>query len=47
MTMRQSHAAGDKLFVDYAGDGVPVVVDRLTGERRKAQVFVAVLGGSG
>jgi transposase len=23
--MRQSHAAGDKLFVDYAGDGVPVV----------------------
>jgi transposase len=26
--MRQSHAAGDKLFVDYAGDGVPVVIDR-------------------
>src|SRR6266446_2184808 len=24
VTMRQSHAAGDKLFVDYAGDGVPV-----------------------
>ncbi|MGY2937663.1 transposase [Bradyrhizobium sp. GM6.1] len=22
MTMRQAHAAGDKLFVDYAGDGV-------------------------
>jgi hypothetical protein len=21
--MRQAHAAGDKLFVDYAGDGVP------------------------
>jgi transposase len=31
VTMRQSHAAGDKLFVDYAGDGVPVVIDRLTG----------------
>ncbi|MGY4158015.1 hypothetical protein ACVINW_003857 [Bradyrhizobium sp. USDA 4461] len=31
VTMRQSHAAGDKLFVDHAGDGVPVVVDRLTG----------------
>src|SRR5664279_2163067 len=29
-----SHAAGDKLFVDFAGDGVPVVIDRLTGERR-------------
>ncbi|SDG43911.1 hypothetical protein SAMN05216338_1001306 [Bradyrhizobium sp. Rc2d] len=44
VTMRQAHAAGDKLFVDYAGDGVPVVVDRLTGERRTAQAFVAVLG---
>src|ERR1700737_5593703 len=46
VTMRQSHAAGDKLFVDYAGDGVPVVIDRLSGERRAAQVFVAVLGPS-
>ncbi|WP_407119264.1 IS21 family transposase [Bradyrhizobium sp. LMG 9283] len=46
VTMRQSHAAGDKLFVDYAGDGVPVV-DRLTGEIRNAQIFVAVLGASG
>jgi hypothetical protein len=46
MTMRQSHAAGDKLFVDYAGDGVPVVIDRRTGERRAAQIFVAVLGAS-
>jgi len=41
-----SHAAGDKLFVDYAGDGVPVVIDRFTGERRAAQIFVAVLGAS-
>lgn len=24
VTMRQSHAVGDKLFVDYSGDGVPV-----------------------
>jgi transposase len=46
VTMRQSHAAGDKLFVDYAGDTVPVVVDRLTGEVREAQIFVAVLGAS-
>ena len=45
-TMRQTHAAGDRLFVDYAGDGVPVVVDRLTGELRMAQIFVAVLGAS-
>ncbi|MCP1846037.1 transposase [Bradyrhizobium sp. USDA 4524] len=46
VTMRQSHTAGDKLFVDYAGDGVPVVIDRFTGERRAAQIFVAVLGAS-
>jgi hypothetical protein len=39
VTTRQSHAAGGKLFVDFAGDGVPVVIDRLTGERRTAQIF--------
>ena len=46
VTMRQTHVAGERLFVDYAGDGVPVVIDRLTGEIRKAQIFVAVLGVS-
>lgn len=46
VTMRQSHAGGEKLFVDYAGDAVPVVVDRLTGETRPAWIFVAVLGAS-
>jgi transposase len=46
VTMRQSHAGGDKLFVDYAGDGVPVIVDRVTGEIRHAQIFVAVMGAS-
>src|SRR5471032_122968 len=45
-TMRQTHAAGERLFVDYAGDGVPVVIDRLTGEIHKVQIFVAVLGAS-
>ena len=45
-TMRQTHAGGERLFVDYADDGVPVVIDRLTGEIRKAQIFVAVLGAS-
>ena len=44
--MRQTHPAGERLFVDYAGDGVPVVIDRHTGEMRKAQIFVAVLGAS-
>jgi transposase len=46
VTMRQTHLGGDKLFVDYAGDTVPVVIDRLTGEIKKAQIFVAVLGAS-
>jgi len=46
VTMRQAHAGGDKLFVDYAGDTVPVIVDRLTGQVRAAQIFVAVLGAS-
>jgi transposase len=46
VTMRQNHAAGDKLFVDYAGDTVTVVVDRLTGKTRQAHLFVAVLGAS-
>jgi transposase len=45
-TMRQTYAAGERLFVDYAGDGVPVIIDRLTGEVRMAQIFVAVLGAS-
>ena len=44
-SMRQTYVAGERLFVDYAGDGVPVV-DRLTGEVRMAQIFVAVLGAS-
>jgi transposase len=46
VTMRQTHAGGDKLFVDYAGDTAPVVIDRLTGEIRDAWIFVAVLGAS-
>ena len=46
LVMRQSHAGGEKLFVDYAGDTVPVVIDRLTGEVRDAHIFVAVMGAS-
>jgi transposase len=42
--MRQTHVGGDRLFVDYAGDTVLVIVDRLTGEEREAQIFVAVIG---
>lgn len=46
LSMRQEHKAGDKLFVDYAGQTVPVVVDCETGDVRTAQIFVAVLGAS-
>ena len=44
-SMRQIHPGGERLFVDYAGQTVPVV-DASTGEIRRAQVFVAVLGAS-
>jgi len=45
LPMRQEHKAGEKLFVDYAGQTVPLI-DRQTGEVREAQIFVAVLGAS-
>ncbi len=45
LSMRQTHRAGEKLFVDYAGQTVPVL-NAVTGEAREAQVFVAVLGAS-
>ncbi|MER8710526.1 IS21 family transposase, partial [Mesorhizobium sp. M1088] len=44
-TMRQEHAAGDKVFVDYSGKKVPIV-DRKTGEVREAELFLGVLGAS-
>ena len=44
-SMRQVHRAGEKLFVDYAGQTV-AVIDPASGEIRRAQVFVAVLGAS-
>ena len=43
--MLQEHKAGEKLFVDYAGQTVPVR-DPAGGAARAAQVFVAVLGAS-
>ena len=44
-SMRQIHIAGERLFVDYAGQTVPLI-DASTGEITRAQVFVAVLGAS-
>lgn len=43
--MRQTHHAGEKLFVDYAGMTMPVT-DSGTGEVLQAQIFVGALGAS-
>jgi len=45
VVMRQEHRAGEKLFVDYAGQTMDII-DRATGEIKTAQIFVAVLGAS-
>lgn len=44
-SMRMTHRAGEKLFVDYSGLTVPWA-DKTTGEAHQAQIFVAVLGAS-
>ncbi len=44
-SMRQTHKAGEKCFVDYCGPTVPII-SPATGECRFAQIFVAVLGAS-
>ena len=44
-TMRQSHVAGERMFVDYAGTTLEVI-DASTGELRPAQLFVAALGSA-
>ena len=45
LSMRQTHKAGEKLFVDYAGQTLPIVNPQ-TGEIKDAELFVAVLGAS-
>lgn len=44
-SMRQVHRAGEKLFIDYSGD-TAAVINGATGEIRRAEIFVAVLGAS-
>ena len=44
-TMRQDHAAGEKLFVDWAGDTI-AVFNPETGVEHRARIFVAALGAS-
>ena len=43
-TMRQNRRPGERLFVDYAGMTIPIMLD---GVEHKAQVFVASVGVSG
>jgi len=43
LSMRQTHKAGEKMFVDYAGQTIPIH-DPVTGEVRQAQIFVGVMG---
>ena len=45
LSMRQTHRAGEKVFVDFAGKK-PCIFDPLTGERVEVELFVAVLGAS-
>jgi len=45
LSMRQTHLAGDKTFVDYSGKK-PHIIDPLTGEVIEIELFVAVLGAS-
>ena len=42
-SMRQVHRAGEKTFIDFSGKR-PALVDRHTGELRRVELFVAVLG---
>ena len=44
-TLRQVHTAGERVFVDFAGHTMEVI-DGATGEVRRAEIFVAVLGAS-
>jgi len=46
VVMRQQHRAGEKLFVDFAGQRIPIY-DRRSGEvSLRAELFVAVAGAS-
>ncbi len=45
LVLRHDHRAGEKAFVDFAGQTIPIT-DPRTGEIWGAQLFVAVLGAS-
>jgi transposase len=43
--MHIEHKAGDKLYIDFAGDKL-TIVDKQSGEIQNVEVFVAILGAS-
>jgi len=43
--MHIEHKAGDKLYVDFAGDKLSII-DKQTGEVQQVEVFVAIMGAS-
>ena len=43
--MHIDHKAGDKMFVDFAGEKLQII-DKQTGEVQEVEVFVAILGAS-
>ncbi len=45
VTMRQTHFAGEKMFIDFTGMTMDVI-DPETGEVSAKQIFVAALGHS-
>jgi transposase len=45
VTMHFEHKAGDKMYVDFAGNKLKYI-ERTTGEVREVEVFVAILGAS-
>lgn len=45
VSLRQTHRAGEKLFVDYAGQTIPVT-DPVSGQNKEVWLFVATLGAS-
>jgi len=45
VSLRQQYKAGEKMFVDYAGQTVPVI-DSKSGTIIDAQIFIATLGAS-
>jgi transposase len=46
ISMRQEHLAGEKLFIDYAGQTVSIINSEMGTVELEAQVFIATMGAS-